>query len=367
MRISRWLGLGLLVCLAAAPMQRAYAAGDEEKEEAGAPEAKKKFAEGNEHYARGDYDAAIESFKAAITLDPRLPGPYRNLGLAYRAQNRCPDALPMYEKYLELKPESRFTDRVRREIDLCRAKMGMQPLPERRPSLSTGVRPAEAQSYLHVAANLIGGEATDEASVAVDGVIRGSTPLTIPITAGRHKVHLEHPGFEKADAVVEVLPGQRQEVELTMNKLEVQTPVVTVDEQQQQQDQKPKGSYRKYGWIMVGVAGALGAMGAGFGIAESQLYGEAVTADKATTTRDTINQKRDTAANYAIGAYVGLGVGGAALAAACIIFIIDPSRGESHAKQEWKKPTAQNKPSRSWVLAPTVSTGGAGIAAAGRF
>ena len=31
----------------------------------------------------------------------------------------------MYEKYLQLKPESRFTERVRREIDLCRSKLGM--------------------------------------------------------------------------------------------------------------------------------------------------------------------------------------------------------------------------------------------------
>ncbi len=43
----------------------------------------------------------------------------------------CENALPMYEKYLELKPESRFTDRVRREIDLCRAKLNMQPLPDK--------------------------------------------------------------------------------------------------------------------------------------------------------------------------------------------------------------------------------------------
>ena len=88
----------------------AGAAGKDDDEDKGgaataqAVEARKKFAEGNERYARGDYDGAIESFKAAIASDATLPGPYRNLGLAYRAQNRCADALPMYEKYLELKP-----------------------------------------------------------------------------------------------------------------------------------------------------------------------------------------------------------------------------------------------------------------------
>jgi hypothetical protein len=331
-----------------------FAAGDEEKEAEGFnPEAKKKFAEGNEHYAKGEYDAAIDSFKAAIALDPKLPGPYRNLGLAYRALNRCSDALPMYEKYLELKPESRFTERVRREIDLCRAKMGMQPMPEQPRHTSSGYHPAEAQSYLHVAANLIGGEATDEASVRVDGIIRGSTPITMAITPGKHRVHLERPGFEKADAVVDVQAGQRQDVELTMNKLAVEaTPAVAAAESEE--DKRPKGSYRKYGWAMIGVAGALGLMGAGFGIAESQLHADAVTADKTTTMRADIDKKIATGSNYATGAYIGLATGGAALIAACIIFIVDPSRKETHQKA-------------SYTVAPTVSPGGAGIAAAGHF
>ena len=76
--------------------------------------------------------APIEAFKAGHRRSiPSCPGPYRNLGLAYRALNRCADALPSYEKYLELKPESRFTERVRREIDLCRAKLGRRRLPTR--------------------------------------------------------------------------------------------------------------------------------------------------------------------------------------------------------------------------------------------
>jgi hypothetical protein len=348
-------------------------AAEDEKEEAGNADAKKKFAEGNEHYAKGAYDAAIEAFKQAIVLDPKLPGPYRNLGLAYRALNRCNDALPMYEKYLELKPESRFTDRVRREIDLCRAKLGMQPLPEHRPSLSTGggFHPAEAQAYLHVAANLIGGDATDEASVRVDGIIRGSTPITIPITAGKHRVHLERPGFEKADALVDVTAGQRTEVELTMNKLAVEARPVVAGDEHAEEDTRPKGSYRKYGWAMLGVAGALGLMGAGFGIAESQLHADAVTlpvGSMSGTQRADVNRTRDTAANYAVGSYIGLSAGAAALAAACIIFIVDPSRGESHKKEEWGKPTAQSSKKKSrWVLAPSVSSTGAGLAAAGAF
>ena len=205
--------------------------GDDEKNEATATtnvEARKRFAEGNERYARGDYDGAVESFKASIAADPTLPGPYRNLGLAYRALNRCSDALPMYEKYLELQPESRFTDRVRREIDLCREKLGQAPLPPRPESAHRHRHAARAGGavILHVAANLIGGEATDEATVKVDGLVRGATPLTVPVEPGVHKVHLSRSGFETANATVEIGPGERKDVELTMNKLPDEHPPI---------------------------------------------------------------------------------------------------------------------------------------------
>src|SRR3954466_547671 len=131
--------LAVLVAVLVVVQPVVQAAEEEEKEAATATnaDAKKRFTEGNERYAHGDYDGAVESFKAAIAADPKLPGPYRNLGLAYRALNRCNDAVPNYEKYLELKPESRFTDRVRREIDLCRAKLGQAPLPPRPDSRPT--------------------------------------------------------------------------------------------------------------------------------------------------------------------------------------------------------------------------------------
>ncbi len=332
---------------------------DEDKSEAATAtnaEAKKRFVEGNERYARGDYDGAVESFKAAIAADPKLPGPYRNLGLAYRALNRCSDALPMYEKYLELKPESRFTDRVRREVDLCRAKLGQAPLPPRQETHTiTGTPHApEAQGILHVAANLIGGEATDEATVKIDGLVRGATPLTIPVTPGVHKIHLSRGGFETANATVSVGAGQRQDVELTMNKLpEEQRPIVMpVDSGR---DTGPKASYAKYGWILLGVAAAAGAVGAGFGIAESEVHAEAVAADPTETTRSAVNSKRDTGASYAAIAYTGIGLGSAALLAAAIVFIVDPSKGETHKKQEYL------------TLSPSAGPTGAGLVATVRF
>jgi hypothetical protein len=340
-----------------------HAAGNDEENEAAATgnaDARKRFAEGNERYSRGDYEGAVESFKAAVAADPKLPGPYRNLGLAYRALNRCSDALPMYEKYLELKPESRFTERVRREIDLCRAKLGQGPAPPpggaRPPSsaVAHGGTPhaPEAQGILHVAANLIGGEATDEATVKIDGLVRGATPLTIPVTPGVHKVHLSRAGFETANATVDVGPGERRDVELTMNKLAVEpVPVVTA---QPEEPKGPRPHYRKYGLILLGVAAGAAAIGAGFGIAESSLHADAVAVPPQESTRASVAQKRDTGESYAAIAYAGLGVGGATLLAATIVLIVDPSRGETHDKQKY-------------VLAPSLGPSGGGLVATVRF
>jgi tetratricopeptide (TPR) repeat protein len=353
-----------LACALTALLAAGYAHGagndDDEKNEAATAtnaEAKKRFTEGNERYSRGDYDGAVESFKAAIAADPKLPGPYRNLGLAYRALNRCNDAMPMYEKYLELKPESRFTDRVRREIDLCRVKLGQAPLPPRAETHTTTGTPhaPEAQSILHVAANLIGGEATDEATVKIDGLVRGATPLTIPVTPGTHKVHLSRAGFETANATVELGPGERRDVELTMNKLPDEHPPIAASVPTAPVDTGPKASYAKYGWILLGVAAGAAAIGAGFGIAESQLHGQAVAADPSMTTRGDVNSKRDTGATYAAISYTGIGIGGAALLAAAIVFIVDPSRGETHAKQEYL------------TFAPSVGPTGGGVVATVRF
>jgi hypothetical protein len=353
---------------------------DEEEKEATAgsnAEAKKKFAEGNDKYARGDYDGAVESFKAAIAADPKLPGPYRNIGLCYRALNRCADALPMYERYLELKPESRFTERVRREIDLCRAKLGQTTAPPA-PSgtRSSGNGPAhasEAQSILHVAANLIGGEATDEATVKVDGLVRGATPLTIPITPGKHKINLTRAGFESASTTIDVAPGDRKDVELTMNKIAMaplppiaspvhETAVSAADE-------GPKRSYKKYGWILLGVAAGAAAIGAGFGIAESAQHRDAVAAPPMETMRSDVNKNRDRGETYSAIAYTGLGVGGAALLAAAIVFIIDPSRGETHERQTYlaARPRPRASSERQILVVPSVAPQGGGLLATVRF
>ena len=46
----------------------------------------------------GKYDLAIQHYKAALRLDPHLPGLYLNLGLAYFKSNQLPEAAAAFEE-----------------------------------------------------------------------------------------------------------------------------------------------------------------------------------------------------------------------------------------------------------------------------
>ena len=46
----------------------------------------------------GKYELAIQHYKAALRLDPHLPGLYLNLGLAYFKSKRLPEAATAFEE-----------------------------------------------------------------------------------------------------------------------------------------------------------------------------------------------------------------------------------------------------------------------------
>src|ERR1019366_2717479 len=59
----------------------------------------------------GKYGLAIPHYRAAIALDPHLPGVYLNLGLAYMKLNKFPDAATALEGATQADPSS-FQARV---------------------------------------------------------------------------------------------------------------------------------------------------------------------------------------------------------------------------------------------------------------
>lgn len=57
---------------------------------------------------RRAYNLAVRNFKRAIELDPKLASAYNGLGAAYKKANRIDDAIFIWEKSLELKPDYTF-------------------------------------------------------------------------------------------------------------------------------------------------------------------------------------------------------------------------------------------------------------------
>jgi len=59
---------------------------------AAVPEALAEAARGTALARDGKYDLAVQHYKAALRLDPHLPGLFLNLGLAYFKSKRLPEA-----------------------------------------------------------------------------------------------------------------------------------------------------------------------------------------------------------------------------------------------------------------------------------
>jgi tetratricopeptide (TPR) repeat protein len=290
----------VILLVAAAP---AVAQNDEEP--GGNAEARRKFRDGNALYAAGQYAQAAEAFKAGIAADPSLVGLYRNLGLALRAQGQWADALKNYERYLELKPESAHTERVKREIALCREKLGLKP---------AGVLPVEAR--LHIAA--------EGAHILVDGTARGLAPLDVAVAPGRHFVRAERPGYVAAEQSLDAAAGAELTVALTL------LPAPAIEARAAPATPPPPRTLRRAAWAMIGVAGGAALFGGAFGIAESSVHRDAV-APPPTATRADIDALTSRGQAFGAVAWTGLAVGAAALVTAVGLFAAEPQRSETHA------------------------------------
>ena len=93
-----------------------------ETPEAPAPDARELFAEGALAYAAGRYADAIGHFEAAFAVneDPAL---LFDLGLAHERLGHDAEAIAMYERYLEARPEAENRAHVRRRVRAARSRI----------------------------------------------------------------------------------------------------------------------------------------------------------------------------------------------------------------------------------------------------
>jgi hypothetical protein len=338
------------------------------------------FDEARRHYNLGQYELAADKFAAAIRADPSLPGPYRNLGLTYRALDKCDLALPHFRKYLQLRPNGRHAARVKKEIQYCKGRVG----PQERTFAPIG----EAQMVVRVS--------VEGAKIYIDGLLRGASPCgALPVKPGKHTVSVVHEEFlhwtkgvevrkgevaavdvdlepdlerrreaerrQKASASSQgrgwvrllglppgtsvfvdgravlsddqgrfrVLPGeQKVQVEgfgwktweRTIRVRQEATTTVLVNMEMT----KGGHSIRHWGWVSVVASAGLGVAGAVLGLMENRTLEDIKDFDRTSGSRSALNDLESRRRSLGVAANVMYGVGVAALAGGIVLFTLGP-------------------------------------------
>ncbi len=173
------------------------------------------FNKGNAFLYQGKFVPAVAHYRMAIRLAPRLPGAWRQLGLAYEGLTQYADAAKAYEKYLDLAgPGGRYSLKVLIRLNVCRKKLG---LPPRKLDL-----PGAAPGFVEVTSNVPG------ALVMVDNIQRGATsakPERFKVVMGAHTVTVSMAGYLPFSKTVEIYPSQVVKVEAVLKKDPNERPV----------------------------------------------------------------------------------------------------------------------------------------------
>ncbi len=162
------------------------------------------YNKGNALLYQGKFSQAIAEYKHAIRLAPKLPGAWRQLGLAHEALKDYRSALEAYEKYLELAgPAGRYSAKVEIRANACRKQLGLPPKVYRETGTVT-------RGTLVVRSNVEG------ALVLVDGVQRTTTRRggePVQVLVGEHTVTVTKPGYLPKSRKVTIYPNMETRVD----------------------------------------------------------------------------------------------------------------------------------------------------------
>jgi tetratricopeptide (TPR) repeat protein len=129
---------------------------------------------GRKAYSRGDYEAAIEEFKAAFDIKPS-GGPLYNIAKSYEKMARYEEAIDYFQQYLDLDPNT--SDRTDVEELIKRLKKSLR---EKFQELSVSSDPTGADIYL------------DDRNTG----LQGQTNYRFKVTPGPHTMYLDLNGYE---------------------------------------------------------------------------------------------------------------------------------------------------------------------------
>jgi hypothetical protein len=264
-------------------------------------QARADFERGAALYRAGDFRAALAAFEAA---QARAPAPQALFNIA-RCQERLgqlADAVDSYTAYLAAAPEAPDRAAVTARVQELRARLPLEA------SLRISVEPPSP--------------------VAVDGEPAGSSPVSVRLAPGTHRVRAAQDGYQPLEREVELAPGGRVQLELSLVPL---VPVAGGTERAPEAAVRdtvgplPKSQPRRWTWVATGLAAASLAAGITFGVSAHQA--QETLKDGTPRSPDQVQQVYDTAvarSNAANGFYAAAGIAGAA---AIALFFLEPHFG----------------------------------------
>jgi len=251
------------------------------------------FERGAALYRAGDYRGALSAFESAQAHAP-APQALFNVARCQERLGQLADAIESYSEYLQADPAAPDREVVSARITELRSRLPLEA------SLRVSVEPPSP--------------------VSVDGAAAGVSPVAVRLQPGTHRVRAAQEGFQAQERDVELAPGARVQLELSL------APVERAPEAAVRDAVGPaRGGERRWTRVATGVAAACLAAGVSFGISAHQAQG--TLRDGQLRTQDQVQQVYDTAvarSAAANGFYVAAGVIGAA---AVTLFFVEPHLG----------------------------------------
>jgi tetratricopeptide (TPR) repeat protein len=168
--------------------------------DANSPEAryKARVDNGKKAFSAGDYEKAIQEFRAAYDLKPTSAVLF-NIGKSYERMGRYEEAIDSYTQYLDLDPNA--SDRPDVEEQIRRLKKSIR---ERFQELSVSSEPPGADIYL------------DDRNTG----LQGQTNFRFKVPPGPHTIYLDLNGYEPVKREFVMPDDKPLALEFTMKKLE---------------------------------------------------------------------------------------------------------------------------------------------------
>ncbi len=253
------------------------------------------FKRGAALYRQGDYEKALEAFRASLEKE-RRPSTILNLAQCHRQLKRAKQALEHYQLYLAEFARQHPGEAIPHEDEVKEhiTKLAAEVEPKEPPGPPT-------QGTLSVRSEPAGAE------LLLDGKPVGQAPYSGTVGPGRHRVSARLAGHAEASQEVEVVSGQSAEV--TVRLAPAAAPA-------------PPPRRRVWAWVTGTTALVAAGIGIGLGVAAKSGYDEFQTTPSPTR-YDELKDSVPRLGNASTAMFV---VGGALAVTSVVLFFVEGRR-----------------------------------------